>query len=163
MTGEISKPKWRPAFGTAPIRCGKTRCKWRGFETMLVDSEKRDGMTHKLCPLCGCDSYSFMTEREIEAWERSKVASAAAGVECEVMYSSGSQTYLAKVVGLPIRATCTAGEKQAAEALGRKLFDTDFCRADLVGRDGNAVHYLLVTKSGNDDAQCRRQAANGGT
>jgi len=61
----------RPAFGTAPIRCGRTRCKWRGFETLLTD--KMDGMfTRKLCPLCGCDSYMFMTPGEIKAWERSK-------------------------------------------------------------------------------------------
>ena len=61
----------RPAFGTAPIRCGKTRCKWRGFETQLAD--KKAGMfTFKLCPLCQCDSYMFMTPREIQAWERSK-------------------------------------------------------------------------------------------
>lgn len=70
--GAAPKLHERPAFGTAPIRCGKARCKWRGFETLLVDSEKRDGMTYKLCPLCGCDSYSFMTRGEIEAWERRK-------------------------------------------------------------------------------------------
>ena len=59
----------RPKFGTAPIRCGRTRCKWRGFETLL--SEKKNGAwTRKLCPLCGCDSYSFMTVGEIQAWER---------------------------------------------------------------------------------------------
>ena len=67
--GAAPKLQERPAFGTAPIRCGRTRCKWRGFETMLTD--KRDGMfTRKICPVCGCDSYSFMTRGEIAAWER---------------------------------------------------------------------------------------------
>lgn len=61
-----------PTFGTAPIRCGRLRCKWRGFECQLVDSEKRNGMTFKLCPLCFCDSYSFMTPGEVRAWEWSK-------------------------------------------------------------------------------------------
>lgn len=71
--GFMAAPKQpeRPAFGTAPIRCGRTRCKWRGFETLLAD--KKDGMfTRKLCPLCGCDSYMFMTPGEVKAWERSK-------------------------------------------------------------------------------------------
>jgi hypothetical protein len=62
----------RPAFGTAPIRCGKTRCKWRGFETLLSERPGKHGMTHKVCPACGCDSYMFMTPGEIKAWERNK-------------------------------------------------------------------------------------------
>jgi len=67
----VSVMRSRPEFGTAPIRCGRTRCKWRGFETLLAD--KKDGMfTRKLCPVCGCDSYMFMTTSEIKAWERSK-------------------------------------------------------------------------------------------
>lgn len=61
----------RPSFGTAPIRCGRTRWKWRGFETLLA--EKKDGMfMRKVCPLCSCDSYMFMTPGELKAWERSK-------------------------------------------------------------------------------------------
>lgn len=63
----------RPPFGTAPIRCGKTKCSWRGLETDLA--EKKEGMWSKrLCPTCGCDSYSFMTAGEIKAWERKRAA-----------------------------------------------------------------------------------------
>lgn len=67
----------RPAFGTAPIRCSRTRCKWRGFET---DMKKVPGTiggmscTTNVCPACGCDSYSFMSPGEIAAWERAKAA-----------------------------------------------------------------------------------------
>ncbi len=59
----------RPAFGTAPIRCGRTRCAWRGFETDLA-KKKEGAWTRNLCPTCGCDSYMFMTAGEIERWER---------------------------------------------------------------------------------------------
>ena len=59
----------RPPFGTAPIRCGKARCKWRGFETDLVGRPGKHGLTYKVCPTCGCDSYSFMTAKEIAAWK----------------------------------------------------------------------------------------------
>lgn len=63
----------RPAYGTAPIRCGKTKCKWRGMETDLarVPHKKFAGVTSQVCPTCGCDSYMFMTEKEIAAWNRS--------------------------------------------------------------------------------------------
>lgn len=67
----------RPAFGTAPIRCGRTRCKWRGYETQLNDVPDKDypkTMRRKTCPTCGCDSYMFMTEREIAAWKRGQPA-----------------------------------------------------------------------------------------
>lgn len=67
----------RPKFGTAPIRCGRTRCKWRGFENDLADGAKNGLVAPKLCPSCGCDSYSFMTEREIKAWERAKAGAPA--------------------------------------------------------------------------------------
>lgn len=64
----------RPAWGTAPIRCGKAKCKWRGYETDLVDAPhkriKGMGLTSKVCPMCRCDSYMHMTEREIAAWKR---------------------------------------------------------------------------------------------
>lgn len=67
----VEKPTERPAFGTAPIRCGKARCKWRGFETGLREIHTTR-WTQKVCPACGCDSYIFMTPKEIQAWERSK-------------------------------------------------------------------------------------------
>lgn len=68
----------RPAWGTAPIRCGKTKCKWRGYETDLVSTPQKRikgmGLSSSICPTCGCDSYMFMTEREIAAWKRSQAA-----------------------------------------------------------------------------------------
>ena len=43
----------RPEFGTAMIRCGRMRCKWRGFETMLARSDhalgRRACRLHGLC------------------------------------------------------------------------------------------------------------------
>ena len=66
----------RPAWGTAPIRCGDARCKWRGFEGDLKES-----CSIKVCPTCGCDSYMFMTPDETKAWERSKAAPQAAPEE----------------------------------------------------------------------------------
>lgn len=62
----------RPAWGTAPIRCGKMKCKWRGYETDLasVPHKKFKHATQSVCPTCGCDSYMHMTEREIAAWKR---------------------------------------------------------------------------------------------
>ncbi|URI08789.1 hypothetical protein MW290_24745 [Aquincola tertiaricarbonis] len=68
-------PKW----GTAPIRCGRMKCKWRGFETDLAQRAGSLGgitCTTSVCPACGCDSYMHMTEREVKAWERSKAAHA---------------------------------------------------------------------------------------
>lgn len=68
-----------PAFGTAPIRCVRTRCSWRGYETDLSQTPGSiEGVrcTTSACPTCGCDSYSFMTPREIKAWESKKAAQA---------------------------------------------------------------------------------------
>ena len=62
----------RPEFGTAMIRCGRMRCKWRGFETMLA-REKEGFVTRMLCPLCGCDSYMFMTPAEIKKHKAKEV------------------------------------------------------------------------------------------
>jgi hypothetical protein len=68
--GQAPKMTERPAFGTAPIRCGKTRCKWRGYETDLasVPHKSWPGATQSVCPTCGCDSYMHMTPKEIAAW-----------------------------------------------------------------------------------------------
>jgi hypothetical protein len=72
--GFMQAPVERPAHGTAPIRCGKTKCKWRGYETELVPVPHKRikglGLTANVCPACGCDSYMFLTEREIAAWKR---------------------------------------------------------------------------------------------
>lgn len=74
--------KTYPDFGTAPIRCGRTACKWRGFETDLkkLPASGRIGsisMTKSVCPTCDSGSYMFMTPGEIKAWERKKLATAA--------------------------------------------------------------------------------------
>lgn len=66
----------RPAFGTAPIRCGRTRCSWRGLETDLKQMPGLMGglrCTTSVCPTCGNDDYMFMTPGEIAAWERKKL------------------------------------------------------------------------------------------
>ena len=71
--------KEHPPFGKAPIRCGRTRCKWRGYETDLNKVPSTIGglrCTSLACPTCGCESYSFMTVGEIEAWERKQRAQA---------------------------------------------------------------------------------------
>jgi len=64
----------RPAWGAAPIRCGKMKCKWRGYETELVPVPHKRikglGLTANVCPTCGCDSYMHMTAKEIAAWKR---------------------------------------------------------------------------------------------
>lgn len=67
----------RPSWGTAPIRCGRTRCKWRGFEGDLNEEPGKMGnidCSRSVCPDCGYDSYMFMTPGEIAAWERAKSA-----------------------------------------------------------------------------------------
>ena len=72
-----------PAWGTAPIRCGKTKCKWRGYETDLVKvpHKKFSLATQSTCPGCGYDSYMHMTEREIAAWKRAQAPAVQEGSE----------------------------------------------------------------------------------
>lgn len=65
----------RPPFGTAPIRCGKTKCSWRGFETEMkevIGALHGVRCTFRVCPTCGNDDYMFMTPGEVKAWERKK-------------------------------------------------------------------------------------------
>lgn len=66
-----------PAFGTAPIKCSKRKCDWKGYETDLVQVPGQQST----CPKCGCDSYYFMTEREIKAWERATKAAKQVGTQ----------------------------------------------------------------------------------
>lgn len=73
-----------PAHGTAPIRCGKMRCTWRGYETDLtsVPSKKFGlGVSDNVCPTCGENGYYFMTPGEIKSWERKKARDAVAPPE----------------------------------------------------------------------------------
>ena len=67
----------RPPFGTAPIRCGRTGCPWRGYETDQKEELGCSGISHAVCPACGYDSYTFMTAGEIQEWERQKAAQGA--------------------------------------------------------------------------------------
>ena len=68
----------RPAWNTAPIRCGRSKCKWRGYEGELIE-ERRKEWVQNVCPECGCDEYMFMTTGEIKAWERKKAITRATG------------------------------------------------------------------------------------
>jgi len=75
----------RPAWGVGPIRCGKMKCKWRGYETDLISVPHKKlshlGMSSSVCPSCGCDYYMHMTEREIAAWKRMKAPAIQEGSE----------------------------------------------------------------------------------
>ena len=68
----------RPEWNTAPIRCGRSKCKWRGYEGELIE-ERRKEWVQNVCPECGCDEYMFMTTGEIKAWERKKAIARATG------------------------------------------------------------------------------------
>lgn len=71
--------KERPAYNTAPIRCGKLKCKWRGYEGDLVEIPSRrfgPNVRDKVCPVCGENGYYHMTPGEIQAWERKKAKAA---------------------------------------------------------------------------------------
>ena len=59
-----------PAFGTAPIKCSKRKCDWKGYETDLL----RAAWKTSKCPKCGCETYYFMTESEVKEWERATQA-----------------------------------------------------------------------------------------
>ena len=68
----------RPEFGKAPIRCGKTKCTWRGFEGDLKQVPSTIGglaCTKSVCPTCGNDDYMFMTPGEVKAWNKKRVPS----------------------------------------------------------------------------------------
>ena len=75
--GFMAAPKAaeRPAYNTAPIRCGRMKCKWRGYEAELVGVPSKTfgpGVTDKVCPVCGENGYYHMTPREIQVWQRRK-------------------------------------------------------------------------------------------
>jgi len=64
--------KKRPEWNTAPIRCAKRSCKFRGYEDDLMMRCTSQGETY-VCPVCKHDSYMFMTPGEIKHWERKKL------------------------------------------------------------------------------------------
>lgn len=60
-----------PPFGTHPIKCARRKCSFRGYETDLdkqPDQICGVATMQSVCPLCGCKSYSFMTDRQIKLW-----------------------------------------------------------------------------------------------
>lgn len=65
-------------WGTAPIKCAKRGCGWRGFETELdAEDGRQDMTTQSICPECGCHDYYLMTDKEVAKWERDKAKSKA--------------------------------------------------------------------------------------
>lgn len=60
-----------------PIICSRKGCGWRGYESQMsqVPDESYTGVikvSKAVCPKCGCDSYYFMTDRQIKWWEKQK-------------------------------------------------------------------------------------------
>jgi hypothetical protein len=57
-----------PEYGTAPIKCGKRKCKWTGTELELKSTPHptQNNVHQKVCPLCGNDSYLFTKTKEIK-------------------------------------------------------------------------------------------------
>lgn len=51
----------RPAWGTAPIKCGNRKCDWTGTEHDLITHPEDTGKfrQRKVCPRCSCDNYTF--------------------------------------------------------------------------------------------------------
>ena len=70
--------KTRPEINASPIRCGRMKCKWRGYESELLEvpdpSYVGIAVTNNVCPICKNKSYMHMTPGEIKAWERKKAA-----------------------------------------------------------------------------------------
>lgn len=68
-----------PKFGTAPIKCGRRKCSWVGFETDLEQTPMAMiglSATQSACPLCGCESYSFLRGKELAEFEKLKALNA---------------------------------------------------------------------------------------
>lgn len=66
-----------PDFGTTPIKCAKRGCKWVGYETELAKRPTKIvgvSATTSVCPICGHDSYQFLTDRQIKIWKKQKAA-----------------------------------------------------------------------------------------
>lgn len=67
-----------PPLNSAPIKCSKRRCTFKGYESDLkgIPKDLGNGFTStlKVCPRCGCESYYFMTEKEAAAWTERKAA-----------------------------------------------------------------------------------------
>lgn len=56
-----------PPFGTHPIKCAKRKCTFVGYETDLHKKPSRIGgvdCQKSICPLCGSESYQFLTEKQ---------------------------------------------------------------------------------------------------
>lgn len=59
----------RPAFGTAPIKCGRRSCDWTGTELDLIPHPEDAGKSEvrSVCPKCHCDSYTFPRRKRIHS------------------------------------------------------------------------------------------------
>lgn len=65
----------RPEWGTAPIKCARRKCSFRGYETDLAEKPGRIAgvaCRNYVCPQCGCGDYYFMSDREIANWKKTK-------------------------------------------------------------------------------------------
>lgn len=57
----------RPAWGTAPIKCGNSKCDWTGTERDLITHPDDVGKfsQRSVCPKCRCDNYTFPRRKGI--------------------------------------------------------------------------------------------------
>jgi len=58
-----------PVFGTHPIKCSKKGCDWVGYETNMSGVEIDSITTQRVCPICGNDSYYFMSQRQMKYYQ----------------------------------------------------------------------------------------------
>lgn len=57
----------RPAWGTAPIKCGNRKCDWTGTERDLIHHPDDAGKfsVRNVCPKCHADSYTFTRRKRV--------------------------------------------------------------------------------------------------
>ena len=78
----------RPPYGTAMIRCSKRKCTFKGFETDLTTRVAVGrSMRTSHCPVCGNDSYYFMTEKELFAHIEAQRKAAGVNVNTPIPYT----------------------------------------------------------------------------
>lgn len=59
----------RPAWGTAPIKCGNHKCDWTGTERDLIHHPEDEGKfcVRSVCPKCHCDDYTFPRRKRVHS------------------------------------------------------------------------------------------------
>jgi hypothetical protein len=57
----------KPAWGTAPIKCGNRKCDWAGTEKDFIHHPADAGKfsVRKVCPVCYCDRYTFTRRKRV--------------------------------------------------------------------------------------------------